>query len=185
MRVAFFNELDNFAFSKGLSSLNIIKGISSDSRIGDHYNNPSFGFGGYCLPKDIKQLEASFKDIPQELITSTISSNLKRKLFLVDKIKKICPSPSIIGIYKLSMKHDSENFRTSAILDIITMLIKDGYKVVIYEPSLKDSYFMSADVIASFDEFKEISNLIIANRLSEEISNESYKVLSRDLFNIN
>ena len=185
MRVAFFNELDNFAFSKGISSLNIIKGISSDSRIGDYYNNPSFGFGGYCIPKDIMQLETSFKDIPQELITSTSSSNLKRKLFLVNKIKRICPPPSVIGIYRLSMKHDSENFRTSAILDIISMLVENNYKVIIYEPTLDDLYYMGDEVITSFDEFKEISSLIIANRLSEEISKESYKVLSRDLFNKN
>ncbi|MDA9044997.1 nucleotide sugar dehydrogenase [Gammaproteobacteria bacterium] len=183
MRVAFFNELDSFAFAKKLDSYNLIKGISLDPRIGDYYNNPSFGYGGYCLPKDTKQLLAEYENMPQKLIAATISSNEIRKEFISNQVLSLDESP--IGIYRLSMKKDSDNFRSSAILDVIKKISKSGKKIYIYEPLLKDNFFIECEVIKNIDEFKDKCSIILANRIDSEIDDIKSKCFSRDLFNAN
>ena len=181
MRVAFFNELDSFALNNQLSTLNIISGVSEDKRIGNFYNNPSFGYGGYCLPKDSKQLLSNFKDTPQNLIESVVSSNQTRKFFLTDHIASF--KPNTVGIYRLVMKESSTNFRNSAIQDLIINLIDRDIKVVIYEPIIEDEYFLNSKVLQDLEVFKSTSDLIIANREHSDLDSAKDKVFTRDLFN--
>ena len=183
MRISFFNELDSFALSKDLNSKEIIKGVSSDPRIGNYYNNPSFGYGGYCLPKDTQQLKQNFKDIPQKLIHGTIQSNAVRKNFIADMILK--KKVKTIGIYRLSMKIGSDNWRDSAIIDIISSLKKNGKNVIIYEPMLKEKIFMGASIENNLKKFKSKSKLIIANRMEKALKDKTEIVFSRDIFNVN
>lgn len=183
MRVSFFNELDSYALVKGLDSKSIIDGVCLDKRIGNGYNNPSFGYGGYCLPKDTKQLLANFDDIPQTLIKSIVSSNETRKDFIADEILK--NNPKVIGLYRLTMKEGSDNFRSSAIQDIMKRINGKGVKIVIYEPSLETKKFNNLDVLSSLEEFKNISDIILANRLSEDLTNISKKVFTRDIYREN
>ena len=180
MRVAFFNELDSFALSKKLQTRNIIDGISKDTRIGKDYNNPSFGYGGYCLPKDTKQLLSNFDDIPQAIIKSIVDSNKKRKDFIADHI--INGDHEFIGFYRLIMKSGSDNFRSSAIQGIIERIKKSKTKMYIYEPLLNTKEFENITVIKNLEEFKSKSQLIIANRISEDLKDVSEKVFSRDIF---
>lgn len=180
LRVSFFNELDTYAFENNLNSLNIINGVCMDSRIGSEYNNPSFGYGGYCLPKDSKQLLSNFKDIPQSVISAVISSNEIRKNYIVHKILSL--SPKIVGIYRLTMKKNSRNFKSSAVLGIIELLKLKQVKVLIYEPIATDKKI--SNLISSFDEFKSKSDIIIANRYSNELDDVKQKVLTRDFFNV-
>jgi UDPglucose 6-dehydrogenase len=183
MRVAFFNELDSFAFSKGLSSKNIIDGVSSDSRIGKHYNNPSFGYGGYCLPKDTKQLLANFEGIPQNIFTAIVKSNSTRKDFIAKMIIDL--KPNVIGIYRLIMKEGSDNFRLSAIQDIVqTIRKKKKVEIIIYEPEMKDNQFIGHDVVKDLSSFKESADIVLANRNNEDLKDICYKVFSRDIFGI-
>lgn len=181
LRVAFFNEVDNFALKKNLSASNIIKGISYDSRIGDFYNNPSFGYGGYCLPKDTKQLLNNFETIPQDLIGAVISANQTRKKLIVDEIKS--KNVETIGIYRLVMKMNSDNFRESAVIDIIEDLKLFAKRILIYEPQINDEKFLDCEVVKDFKLFTKDSDIIVANRLSESIKQHSEKLFSRDLFN--
>ena len=183
LRVAYFNELDTYALSKGLNTKDIIAGVSLDPRIRDFYNNPSFGYGGYCLPKDTKQLLANYKDVPQNLITAIVSANGTRKEFIVDEIMK--GNPEIVGIYRLTMKAGSDNFRSSAIQDIMRMLKERGTKVIIFEPTLssdEDMLFDGFPIVNDLEAFKENSSVIVANRLEPEIADASEKVYTRDLF---
>jgi len=181
MRVAFFNELDTYAELKGLNTKQIIEGIGLDPRIGNYYNNPSFGYGGYCLPKDTKQLRANYADIPNNLIDAIVVSNRTRKEHIADMLIK--RNPNIVGIYRLTMKTGSDNFRESAILDIMKIIKGNGIEVVIYEPALEEEYFYHSKVIKDLQEFKMISDLILANRISKEIEDVEEKVYTRDLFN--
>lgn len=180
MRVSFFNELDSFALSNDLDSKNIIQGVCSDDRIGNGYNNPSFGYGGYCLPKDTKQLLAHFKNVPQKLISSIVSSNEIRKDFISRLI--IDQNPKVVGIFRLIMKSGSDNFRSSAVQGIINRLAKKGIEIIIYEPRLDSEKFLDYDVISDLNYFKKTSDLIIANRNSDEIKDVEDKCFSRDLF---
>tara|TARA_B100002019_G_scaffold285804_1_gene295342 strand:+ start:107 stop:1270 length:1164 start_codon:yes stop_codon:yes gene_type:complete len=182
MRIAFFNEVDSFAISNNLDPKNIIDGISLDSRIGNYYNNPSFGYGGYCLPKDTKQLRSNFIGVPQKLVSATIQSNLLRKKFITEKI--VGSKKSKIGIYKLSMKTGSDNFRESAIIDIIKMLKRSKQELVIFEPLLDQDSFLGIRVERSIKDFLEWCDLIIANRIDKKIKRAKNLVFSRDLFNI-
>ena len=183
LRVAFFNELDSYALSKGLSSEDIINGVSMDDRIGNHYNNPSFGYGGYCLPKDTKQLLANFKDIPQDLITSVITSNIKRKKFIADHI--LVKRPKVIGFYKLAMKKDSDNSRHSSVIDVINMARESESEIIIYEPNTDDISFDGLEIDNNIESFKDRSDLIVANRLDDELIDVKVKVFSRDIFKEN
>lgn len=183
LRVAFFNELDSYAFSKNLNVEDIINGVSLDERIGSYYNNPSFGYGGYCLPKDTKQLLANFKDIPQDLITSVISSNEKRKNFIADAI--IEKKSKTIGFYKLAMKKGSDNSRSSSVLDIIDKIKEFTPKVIIYEPNLSDSIFNGLEIDNNIKRFKDRCDLIVANRFEDELLDVKNKVFSRDIFKEN
>jgi len=185
MRVAFFNELDSYALSHGLNSEDIIKGVGLDPRIGTHYNNPSFGYGGYCLPKDTKQLLANYKDVPSNIIEAIVKANSTRKDFIADEIIKLLPAnkDAIVGIYRLVMKSGSDNFRSSAIQGIIKRLKDKKIKVVIYEPVLKDKSFYDLKVIKDLDEFKSKSDVIVANRLEKDILDVKDKVFTRDIFN--
>lgn len=180
LRVAYFNELDTYAEIKGLNSKDIIEGVGLDPRIGTHYNNPSFGYGGYCLPKDTKQLLANYKDVPQNLIEAIVNSNKTRKEFITEEILKI--KPQVVGIYRLTMKSGSDNFRSSAIQDIIKNLKAENQKIIIYEPTLTKQEFNGCEVINNLDEFKEKSSVIIANRLEENLIDVKEKVYTRDLF---
>ena len=183
MRISFFNELDSFSLSKNLNSKEIINGLSSDPRIGTHYNNPSFGYGGYCLPKDTQQLRQSFKDIPQKLIHATIQSNLLRKKFIVNEIlnRKV----KTVGIYRLSMKAGSDNWRESAVIDIIKFLKKEGKEMLIYEPLLTGNTFMGITVENNLKCFKSESELIIANRFEQDLNDKKEILFTRDIFNKN
>ena len=180
MRVSYFNELDNFALAKGLDAKAIIEGVSADPRIGDHYNNPSFGYGGYCLPKDTRELYANYGEIPTAMMRSIIDSNEIRKDFVASDI--IAKNPEIIGVYRLVMKKGSDNFRKSAIFDVINNLKEKGANIVIYEPNLEGEYFEGMKLIRDFEEFKKV-DLILANRLEDELKDVETKVYSRDLFN--
>ena len=180
MRVAFFNELDTFSIAKGLSTENVIKGVSADPRIGMKYNNPSFGYGGYCLPKDTKQLLANFEDLPQTIIQSVISSNEARKKFMIDDIKK--HGPKVVGIYKLTNNRKAENFRSSEMLDIINGLSNDVDELIIFEPLIKEDDYMGFKVINDIDRFKSKSDLIIANRNDPQLSDVIDKLYCRDIF---
>ena len=183
MRVSFFNELDTFAHIKGLNTKQIINGMASDPRIGDHYNNPSFGYGGYCLPKDTKQLLANYENVPNKIIKAIVESNATRKDFIADLI--LNTKPQVLGVYRIVMKKDSDNYRDSAVQSIIERAQSEGIKVVVYEPTFKDDKFFNSIVIRSLAEFKKISDVIIANRMSDEIDDVKRKVLTRDIFKSN
>ncbi len=180
MRVSFFNELDSYTEVKGLDTKQIIEGMGYDPRIGDHYNNPSFGYGGYCLPKDTKQMVANYAGVPNNIIQAIVDSNATRKDHIANMIAE--RKPEKVGIYRLTMKTGSDNFRQSAIQGVIERLRKTGIEVIIYEPELAEETFEDLTVIKDFNEFKEISDVIVANRLSEEIKDVREKVYTRDLF---
>jgi len=180
LRVAYFNELDTYAISKGLNTKDIIKGVCLDPRIGDFYNNPSFGYGGYCLPKDTKQLLANYKDVPQNLIEAIVNANKTRKNFITEEIIKT--NPEVVGIYRLTMKSGSDNFRASAIQDIIKNLRANNIKVIIYEPTLNKENFEGFEIVNDIEKFKEQSSVILANRLEEILKDVKEKVYTRDLF---
>ena len=180
LRVAYFNELDTYAELKGLNTKDIIDGVCLDPRIGNHYNNPSFGYGGYCLPKDTKQLLANYQNVPQNLIEAMVKSNETRKKHIANMILE--RKPKVVGIYRLTMKSGSDNFRTSAIQDIIRILSKEKVGIILYEPTLKNDYFENIKVINDLSEFKEKSDVIVANRIEENISNVRKKVYTRDIF---
>ena len=183
MRVAFFNEMDTYCLKNRLSALDIITGVGLDQRIGDHYNNPSFGYGGYCLPKDTKQLLANYRETPQELISAIIRSNQTRKQAIVDDILR--RDVSCVGIYRLTMKADSDNFRESAVHDVLQGLADQGVKIVIYEPTLDVSEYLGHPVESSLQKFKSLSDLIIVNRMVPMFSDVMEKIYTRDLFGVN
>ena len=180
LRVAYFNELDTYAELKNLNTKDIIDGICLDSRIGNYYNNPSFGYGGYCLPKDTKQLKANYKNVPENLISAIVESNNTRKEHIAKEI--IDRNPKIVGIYKLAMKSGSDNFRTSAIQDVMEKIKSNGIEIVIYEPTLKENTFKNNKIIKNLEDFKNVSDIILVNRYDEALKDVKDKIYTRDLF---
>ena len=183
LRVSYFNELDTYADIKNLNTKDIIDGVCLDPRIGDHYNNPSFGYGGYCLPKDTKQLRANYKDIPENLISAIVESNVTRKEYIAKSV--IDRNPKIVGVYRLTMKFGSDNFRASAIQDIMKKISDNDIEIIIYEPTIKDNKFNNYKIENDLEKFKDSSDIILANRIDDNIKECLEKVYSRDLFNEN
>ena len=180
LRVSYFNELDTYAEMKGLNTKDIIDGVCLDPRIGSHYNNPSFGYGGYCLPKDTKQLLANYKDVPQNMIEAIVKSNKTRKQHIATEILK--RNPKVVGVYRLTMKSGSDNFRASAIQDVISILKDNGVNVIIYEPTLKDNTFNGFEVVHDLKLFKDVSNIILVNRVDDKLNDVQDMIYTRDIF---